>query len=227
MRLFKLLAALLLAPIVFFAIVEVIHILGVVLGHFQTALAFVAGAVVYALIHYTVYDFSRMYVFIHEMTHALVAFLCGSHIRKVSVRKESGYVKMDKVNTLIVLAPYFVPGYVLLIAFIYIAVDLFVDLTPYRQVFLFLVGFFISFHFIQTFKTLFEADQPDLELAGGKFFSIITISLANLVVLALVLKGLFPEQVDLTLAGKNLVRGTLNLGRILVNYILEHIANAL
>ena len=227
MRLLKLLAALLLSPIVLFAMVEVAHILVAVLGHFQIALAFIAGMVVYALIHHTVYDFSRMYVFIHEMTHALVAFLCGSRVRKVSVRKESGYVKMDKVNTFIVLAPYFVPGYVVLVAFIYMAGDLFADLTPYRQVFLFLVGFFLSFHFIQTFKTLFEADQPDLELAGGKFFSIITISLANLVVLALVLKALFPEQVNLTVAGQNLLKGTLNLGRILVNYIWEHVANAL
>lgn len=227
MRLLKLLAALLLSPVVFFAIVEVIHILWAVLGNFQTAAAFVTGAAVYALIHYTVYDFSRMYVFVHEMTHALVAFLCGSRVRKVSVRKESGYVKMDKINTFIVLSPYFVPGYVVLVAFVYVVADLFVDLTPYRQAFLFLVGFFLSFHFIQTFKTLFEADQPDLELAGGKLFSIITISLANLVVLALVLKGLFPEQVDLTVAGKNLLKGTFNLGRILVNYIIEHIINAL
>ena len=227
MRLLKLLAALLLLPVVFFTLVEVAHILTVVLGNFQTALAFVAGAGFYALIHYTVYDFSRVYVFIHEMTHAFTAFLCGSRIRKVSIRKESGYVKMDKVNTFIVLSPYFVPGYVLLVAFCYLAGDLFIDLRPYRQVFLFLIGFFISFHFIQTFKTLFEADQPDLKIAGGKFFSIVTISLANLVVLALVLKGLFPEQVDLLASGRNLVKGTFNLGRILVNYILEHVINAL
>jgi hypothetical protein len=126
---------------------------------------------------------------------------------------------MDKTNVIIVLAPYFVPGYVLLTAFIYVVLGLFWDVTPYRPLFLGLLGFFMAFHFIQTFKTLFEADQPDLKLAGGKVFSVVMIVLANLVVLAIVLKGGFAEQVQLKNAALAVLKDTNNLWRSLINYI--------
>ena len=162
----------------------------------------------------------------HEMTHAVAALLCGCRIKDVSVREDSGYVKMDRCNAFVVLAPYFVPGYVILTVLAYVIGDLFADLTPYRQVFLFLVGFFTAFHFVQTFKTLFEAEQPDLKLAGGKVFSVIMIVLCNLIVLALLLKGLFPETVSLSRASARVFWGTVNVWRILVNYIINHIINA-
>ena len=227
MRFFKFLFALVLLPTLCFMLVETGTILVHVLGNFKSVLSFVLGAGIYAVIHYTWYDFSRIYVFMHEMTHALAALCCGSRVKDVSVGRESGYVKMDKTNVFIVLAPYCVPGYVLITVFVYMIGDLFVDLTPYRQIFLFLMGFFTSFHFIQTFKTLFEADQPDLKLAGGKVFSVVMIVSANLVVLAILLKGVFPESDSLRQASFNVIRGTLNTWRILVNYIVERFINAL
>ena len=226
MRLIKLCLALVLLPTVCLACLETGRLLVAVLGHWQQALCFMLGAGAYAVVHFGIYNFSRPYVFIHEMTHAFAALLCGSHIKDISIRRDSGYVKMDRTNTFIVLAPYFVPGYVLLVAFVYVVGDAWVNLRPYREGFLFLVGFFTSFHFIQTFKTLFEADQPDLHLAGGKIFSIISIALANLLVLALVLKGLFPEVFSLRQAGLHVLKGSLNVWRILVNYIIERFINA-
>ncbi len=215
----KLILALILLPVVFFMFVETSHILLRVLGSFRSGWTFWLGAAVYVTVHYTVYNFSRMYVFMHEMTHALAALLCGGRVADISVRKNTGYVKMDKSNVFIALAPYFVPGYVLITAFLYMTGDLFANVTPLRPVFLFLVGFFTAFHFIQTFKTLSEARQPDLKLAGGTVFSIVLILLANLLVLALVLKGIFPGEVSLQQAALRTLKGTLNMGRILVNYI--------
>lgn len=225
-RLLKLLIALLLLPTAALTFAETARILFAVLGHLQAAVSFIAGVVVYAGVHYGYYDFSRPYVFAHEMTHALAALLCGCRIKDVSVGQDSGYVKMDRCNAFVVLAPYFVPAYTLAAAFVYAMANLFVDLTPYRQVFLFVIGFCTAFHVTQTFKTLFEADQPDLKLAGGKIFSVVMITLANLVVLALVLKALFPEAVSLAEAGKNVLAGTVNIWRIIVNYIVEKAVNA-
>ncbi len=225
-RLLKLLIALLLLPTAVLTFAQTVRILLAVLGQLSAAVSFVAGLVVYSGIHYGYYNFSRPYVFAHEITHALAALLCGCRIKDVSIGQDSGYVKMDRCNAFVVLAPYFVPAYVIAAALVYVIADLFVDVSPYRQVFLFVIGFFMAFHFIQTFKTLFEADQPDLKLAGGKVFSVVMITLANLVVLAVVLKALFPETVSLLEAGKNVLAGTVNIWRIIVNYIVEKAINA-
>lgn len=218
-KLVKFLVALVLLPIMCLVAWEDVHILLGVLGHFKAAVSFVTGIVLYSVIHYKFYDFSRMYVFMHEITHALAALLCGVRIKDVHVGQESGYVKMARTNTFIALAPYFVPGYVILVALIYAALSFFIDLSPYRQWVLFVIGFFMAFHFIQTFHTLWEADQPDLELAGGKFFSCVTIGLANLLVLAVVLKILFPQDVFLWAAIKQVAQQTVTGGKIIVNYI--------
>jgi len=220
-KLCKFLLALVLLPITLLVVIEDARILLGVVEHLSAAISFVMGAAIYAGIHYGYYKFSRMYVFMHEMTHAIAAILCGIRIKEVHVGQESGYVKMQRTNTFVVLAPYFVPGYVVLIAVIYAGLSLFFDLTPYRQIVLFLLGFFMAFHFIQTFHTLWEADQPDLKLAGGKVFSCVSIVLANMLVLAVVLKILFPQAVDLCGAAQEVAAQTATGARIIVNYILE------
>ncbi len=222
-KFFKFMLALLLLPITCLVVWQDLRILLGVLEHFSAAVSFVAGAAVYAVIHYKVYNFSRMYVFIHEMTHALTALICGIRIKKVSVAQDSGYVKMNRTNALVVLAPYFVPGYVVITALLYILLDFFMDLAPYRPVVLFVVGFFMMFHFIQTFHTLWEVEQPDLTLAGGKFFSCVLIVLANMLVLAVVLKILFPQDVFLGAAAKQVLLHTTVGLQIIVNYIRVHL----
>lgn len=224
-KIIKLLVALILLPTAFFLLCETVVLLFSVLGNLHSAISFILGGVIYSFIHFSFYDFSRIYVFGHEMTHAFAALLCGCRIKDISVGKDSGFVKMDKCNAFVVLAPYFVPLYVLAASLVYMITDLFYPMASFRDVFLFVIGFFTAFHFIQTFKTLFEADQPDLKLAGGKVFSVIMILLANLLVLCLVLKGIFPEQISLVKAGKNILYGTLNLWRIIVNYIVERVIN--
>ena len=220
-KFWKFLLALVLLPITCLVVWQEMRLLLGVLEHFSAAVCFVLGIVVYSIIHYKWYDFSRWYVLMHELTHAVAAILCGVRIKDVHVGKESGYVKMSRTNTFIALAPYFVPGYVVCVALLYLLLSFFVDLTPYRQVVLFLVGFFMAFHFIQTFHTLWEADQPDLELAGGKFFSCVSIVLVNMLVLAGVLKILFPADVALLEALHAVARQTSKGGQIIVNYMRE------
>ena len=226
-RFIKLLIALVLLPTVALGAGEIVRLLGEVLGAWSRAAFFVGGAAAYGLLHYAWYDFSRFYVFAHEMTHALTAVLFGFRVHKISVKKDSGFVKMDKTNTVVALAPYFVPFYTVVFALCYGVTGWFVNLTPYSDSMLCAVGFLTAFHFIQTFHTLWEADQPDLKLAGGKIFSLVTIVLVNLCVLACVLKILFPAQIDLTAAGTNVLRGSINVWRIIVNYIVEQVVNAL
>ena len=106
MRFCKFVLSLLLLPPVCLVGWETGRMVWGVLGHFQTAAGFFLGAVVYAAIHYGCYNFSRPYVLVHEMTHALAALLCGSRVKDFSVKKESGYVKLDKANMFINLMNY-------------------------------------------------------------------------------------------------------------------------
>lgn len=226
-RFLKFLVAIFLLPTLALLFAVVVKIIGGVLGHTATVIPFGVGIALYVILHYTVYDFSRPYVFIHEMTHAFAAWLCGYHVSKISVKKNSGFVKMDQTNTFVVLSPYFIAGYVWILAAVYAVASLFADVTPYRMYFLGLLGFFMAFHFVQTFHTLWEADQPDLKLAGGKVFSLVTIVLVNLIVLAVTLKILFPQEVSLGRDLMEVLKGTLTVWRIIVNYIMEAFINTL
>lgn len=193
----KLFVAILLLPTAFWVVVETVSTFLYVLKDFQVAVGLLAGAALYCVIHFGGYQFERMYVWAHETTHAIAAMLCGFRVHSITVNKDNGNVKMDRYNTVVVLAPYFIPLYAIFTGLIYLAVDLFWDISPYRSAFVFVVGFFMAFHFVQTFQTLWEVDQPDLKLAGGRIFSAVIIILCNAAILILVLKLLFPQRVHL------------------------------
>lgn len=193
----KLIVALLLLPTAFFVVLETGYAFVAVLKDFQVAVGLLAGAALYCVIHFGGYKFEKMYVWGHEATHAVFAMLCGFRVHSITVKQDSGNVKMDKTNALVVLAPYCVPLYAILTGFVYLGLDLFLDASQYRAVFVFIVGFFMAFHFVQTFQTLWEVDQPDLTMAGGRIFSIVVIILCNAAILMLVLKLLFPDRVQL------------------------------
>ena len=167
----KLFVALLLLPTAFFVVAATIGASLYVLKDFQVAVGLLAGAALYCVIHFGGYKFERMYVWGHETTHAIAAVLCGFRVHSITVNKDSGNVKMDKMNAAVVLAPYFVPLYAIATGLIYVGIDLFLYASPYRAIFVFIIGFFMAFHFVQTFQTLWEVDQPDLLMAGGRIFS--------------------------------------------------------
>src|SRR5204862_3957731 len=50
-----------------------------------------------------------VYVFGHELTHALWTWLFGGRVRKFKATSEGGHVVVSKNNFLITLAPYFFP----------------------------------------------------------------------------------------------------------------------
>ncbi len=221
----KTLLAVLLLPTLFFAAAETARLLYATLGDVKMFACFAGGAAVYGAIHFWVYDFSRVYVLGHELTHAVAALLCGYRIKDISVRQDSGYVKLTRCNAFVALAPYFIPAYTVALGLLYCALSWVTDLTSYRWFFVALAGFCTAFHFVQTFKTLFEADQPDLRMAGGKVFSAVSITFVNLIILAVLCKVLFPQQTNLSAAARNVATGTYNAWRIFVNYIIEYIYN--
>lgn len=222
----KFLVAVLLVPTTLFAVAEVCAQSGIIIKNFQNGVGFLAGAALYCVIHFSCYQFERMYVFGHETTHAVAAMFFGFRIHSISVKKDSGHVKMDRCNAAVVLAPYFVPFYAVIAGLIYLAVHLVIDASAYRPVFMAAVGFFMAFHWVQTFKTLWETQQPDLKMAGGVFFSWVIILLCNAAVFSLVLKCLFPQEIFLLEMARGVVNSTYNLWKIVINYIIDQIIAA-
>ncbi|PIS47177.1 MAG: hypothetical protein COT17_04770 [Elusimicrobia bacterium CG08_land_8_20_14_0_20_51_18] len=166
----------------------------------KTTFYFLLGLFFYLLVHY---KFAKktgyFYIFSHEMSHALSGLLHGIRIKKISVKKNSGYVVFKgKPNYLTDLAPYFIPFYALAAALLYFSAGYFLEISAYRSFFIFVEGFFIAFHVINTAEIIAGPVQSDFRKAGGFFFSFVFTAALNLLFMALILKMLFPGLVDLS-----------------------------
>ena len=87
----------------------------------------------------------------------------------------------DRVNTWIILAPYFFPIYSLLVVTLYGAASLAADISAYRWILFLLLGLTLAFHLVFTCLLIVKG-QPDLHY-GGTFFSLMVIYLINLLVI--------------------------------------------
>jgi hypothetical protein len=145
----------------------------------------------------------KSYILEHELSHIVFAFLSGVRVRQVVIRKHDGYVKTEKVNLVIALAPYSLPLYTLFVFVIYRTVSVFHDGTLLGLCFYSLLGLTLAFHLVATVHYL-QLDQPDLS-RYGYFPSLIMIFTWSLVILALVLALLF-ERVEVFRYFKNIAK---------------------
>src|SRR5258706_1741260 len=74
--------------------------------------AALSGAACWLVIYLLLPKPMWVYVFGHELTHALWTWLFGGRVRKFKASSEGGEVVISKNNFLITLAPYFFPVYV-------------------------------------------------------------------------------------------------------------------
>lgn len=131
-----------------------------------------------------------VYVFAHEMTHALVGLLCFARVHRVSVRETGGFVELSKHNLAIVLSPYCVPLYLLLaVALRALTAWLWPGALPEGPWFG-VFGALTLFHVLYTLSALLSVAQPDIR-EYGRLFSYWLILCVNL----------FFASVALTFAG--------------------------
>jgi len=126
-----------------------------------------------------------IYVFGHELTHAVWVLIMGGRVHKFHVSKTGGHILTDKTNTWIALAPYFFPIYSLLVVATFGVAALFTDVSPYRDWLYGAVGATWAFHLSFT-CWMIPKRQPDLTY-GGTFFSLVLIYTLNLLLLAILL----------------------------------------
>jgi hypothetical protein len=126
-----------------------------------------------------------IYVFGHELTHALWVWLMGGRISRFSVGRDGGHVVTNKTNFWIALAPYFFPIYSILAIAVYGGCSLLLNMQPYGRVLYAVIGASWAFHLTFTGWMILK-NQSDLR-SHGTIFSLVVIYLMNLVLLSVML----------------------------------------
>jgi len=147
---------------------------------------FAAGIGVFGLFAILLWRPVVVYVFGHELVHALATWMCLGKVSNLTASARGGTVTTSKSNTFIRLAPYCVPLYVMLAAAGYFAANTWWrPLGQHMQWLALVLGFFYAFHVGFTLWSL-RRDQPDLK-PDGWLFSLVMIYVANLAVFALLM----------------------------------------
>jgi uncharacterized membrane protein len=118
-----------------------------------------------------------IYVFGHELTHALWTWLFGGEVKKMKVTSNGGHVVISKTNFLIALAPYFFPLYAALVIGGFALGNLIWNWHGYLVWFHLLLGAAYAFHVTLTFHVL-QTRQSDIT-SHGYLFSAVVIFLGN------------------------------------------------
>jgi hypothetical protein len=150
----------------------------------------IGGAVCWLVIFFSLPAPMRLYVFGHELTHALWTLACGGKVTKFKVASAGGHVVVTKNNWLIALAPYFFPLYAVLVVGGFVLGHWIWGWKPYFVWFHLLVGAAYSFHVTLTWHIL-QTRQSDIT-DQGYLFSAVVIFLGNISVLLLGLPLLIP-----------------------------------
>jgi len=154
-----------------------------------------------------------LYVFGHELTHALWVWLMGGRVSRFRVGREGGHILTDKNNFLIALAPYFFPLYSILVLALYGGLGLFVDMQPYGRLLYALVGVTWAFHLSFT-CWMIPKNQSDLR-DNGTIFSLVVIYLINLLLLSAMLIIASPH-ISFASFGADMVQNIANFSHAVV-----------
>jgi len=150
-----------------------------------------AGAGCWLVIFFILPKPMWIYVFGHELTHALWAWLFGGEVKRMKVTSKGGHVIVTRTNFLIALAPYFFPLYAALVVAVFAAGHAVRGWRSYLIVFHLFLGAAYAFHVTLTLFIL-RSRQTDIT-EHGCLFSATIIFLGNVLVLLLGLPLLTAE----------------------------------
>lgn len=160
------------------------------------------------------FRFTPFYVFGHEMTHWLTAKLFLKETGAFCSKADRGYVVIKNPNFWIILAPYFVPFYFLLLAGLCGLFDLFFPPLPRPFVYALAssLGLTYSYHWVMTLTALRQG-QADLKRCGT-IFSLSLIAVGNALFLYLALLTSTGHWRD---GGQLLLARLIQMSNLLVN----------
>ncbi len=154
-------------------------------------LSILLGITAYLAFHALVGSPTRIYVFGHELMHALATWISGGAVKGFQAGEKSGAVQTDRISGFIALAPYLVPIYTVLWALLFGAAKLFWDISPWITWFFLGLGFTLALHLVFTVNVL-KQKQTDLEVAGP-LLSLGIIYWVNLALAVAVMALVIPE----------------------------------
>jgi hypothetical protein len=142
-----------------------------------------AGAACWGVIFLLLPKPMWIYVFGHELTHALWTWIFGGQVKKMKVTSAGGHVVISKSNFIIALAPYFFPFYTVLVFVVFALGHFFWNWADSLVWFHLAVGAAYAFHVTLTWHAL-KTRQSDIT-SQGWLFSAVIVFLGNAAVLLL------------------------------------------
>jgi hypothetical protein len=164
-----------------------------------TWVPFLAGAACWVVIYVLLPKPMWVYVFGHELTHALWTWLIGGRVKKFKASAKGGHVVVTKTNFAVALAPYFFPLYAVLVVVVFVVGHWVWDWRRLLVWFHLLLGAAYAFHVTLNWHIL-QHDQSDIR-DQGYFFSTVIIFLGNIAVLLAGIPLLVPKVGVLTALG--------------------------
>ena len=155
-----------------------------------------------------------VYVFGHELTHALWVWIMGGRVTKFRVGRDGGHIITTRSNFWIALAPYFFPLYSILAIGSYGIASLFTNVQPYGRWLYAIIGVTWAFHFTFT-CWMIPKNQTDFS-DHGTFFALVFVYLMNLVLLSALLV-LASAEISFATFGADLVTNISNFSHWVVN----------
>ena len=142
---------------------------------------FCLGALLWLIFFFGLPRPVTVYVFGHELTHAIWVWLMGGRVSEFKARSDGGYIVTDTHNFWIALAPYFYPIYSVAVVIVYGLASLHWDMAPHTRWLFLALGITWTFHITFTLWMI-PKGQSDLTV-HGTFFSLVIIYLMNLALL--------------------------------------------
>jgi hypothetical protein len=177
----KTILAVLLLPICIGAVSALIQVVRATGGADRFWVVFIGGAACWLVVFLLLPKPMLVYVYGHELTHALWTWLFGGRVKKFRASSDGGQVVVSKSNFLIVLAPYFFPLYAVLVVLVFALGNLAFGWARHLVWFHLLLGSAYSFHVTLTAHIL-RTRQSDIT-SQGWMFSAVVIFLGNISIL--------------------------------------------
>jgi hypothetical protein len=145
--------------------------------------ATLSGAACWVVVYLLLPKPMWVYVFGHELTHALWTWVMGGRVKKFKATADGGQVIVTKNNFVIALAPYFFPLYAAMVVLVFVAGHAVWGWQRYVVWFHLLLGIAYAFHVTLTIHIL-KFRQSDIT-SQGYLFSGVIIFLGNITILLL------------------------------------------